>query len=41
MAYEQTSVDPMKSWGEIVKILYAHGCEATRYTEMAEGGRLK
>lgn len=37
MPYEKTTVDPMRSWGEICKILYAHGCEATRYTELAEG----
>ena len=37
MAYEQTSVDAMKSWGEICKVLYSHGCEATRYTETPEG----
>lgn len=41
MAYEQTTVDPMKSWGEIVKILYAHGCEATRYTDMVEGFQIE
>jgi len=37
MAYEQTSVDAMKSWGEICKVLYSHGCEATRYTETPDG----
>ena len=37
MAYEHTSVDTMKSWGEICKVLYSHGCEATRYTETAQG----
>lgn len=37
MAYEQTSVDAMKSWGEICKVLYSHGCEATRYTETQDG----
>jgi hypothetical protein len=37
MAYETTSVDCMKSWGEICKVLYSHGCEATRYTDMPDG----
>jgi hypothetical protein len=37
MPYEKTTVDSMKSWGEICKILYAHGCEATRYTDSADG----
>ena len=37
MAYEKTTVDCMKSWGEVCKILYAHGCEATRYTETPDG----
>jgi len=27
----------MKSWGEICKVLYSHGCEATRYTETPDG----
>lgn len=33
MAYEQTSIDPMKSWGEITSILYAHGCKGSAYAE--------
>lgn len=37
MAYEHTSVDIMKSWSEICKVLYSHGCEATRYTETPQG----
>lgn len=41
MAYETTSVDCMKSWGEICKVLYSHGCEATRYTEMPDGFQIE
>ncbi|MCK9601040.1 MAG: hypothetical protein M0R06_18505 [Sphaerochaeta sp.] len=37
MSYESTQVPEMKSWGEICKVLYSHGCEATRYTETPEG----
>lgn len=37
MAYEHTSVDTMKSWGEICRVLYSHGVEATRYTENSTG----
>jgi len=37
MAYEKTTVDSMKSWGAVCKVLYSHGCEATRYTESQEG----
>lgn len=37
MAYEKTSVDAMKSWGEVCKVLYSHGCEATSYAESPEG----
>lgn len=36
-AYEGTDVDAMKSWGDICKVLYSHGCEATRYTETSSG----
>lgn len=38
MAYEKTTVDAMKSWGEINSILYAHGCEGTSYSEIPERG---
>jgi hypothetical protein len=37
MPYEKTTIDPMKSWGEICRVLYSHGCEATRYTELPDG----
>lgn len=38
MAYEKTSVDAMRSWGEINAVLYAHGCEGTAYSEIPERG---
>jgi hypothetical protein len=38
MAYETTTVDCMKSWGEINSILYKHKCEATAYSEIPNRG---
>jgi hypothetical protein len=38
MAYEKTTVDAMRSWSEINRILYAHGCEGTSYTEVPDKG---
>lgn len=38
MAYEKTTVDAMRSWGDINKVLYAHGCEGTSYSEIPDKG---
>lgn len=38
MAYETTTIDPMKSWGEICAVVYAHGCEGTSYSEIPTKG---